>query len=145
MNFISKKFDDLTPSELYEILKARTQVFLLEQNIICQDMDDVDYECLHCFLTEGRSVIGCLRAYYYEGEPDTVKIGRVLTTTHGQGHGKLLFDESLKAIKRVLPCKALVVSAQKQAQGYYEKCGFEVVSGEYLEEGIVHVKMRMLL
>lgn len=139
MNFISKKFDELTVYELYEILKSRSEVFLLEQNIICQDMDGVDCESLHCFLWQDGRVIACLRAYY--SGKDTVKIGRVLTLTHGQGHGRLLMIEALKAIREKMPCKNIVVSAQTQALGYYERCGFKVISDEYLEEGIPHVKM----
>ena len=53
MTFFCKRFDDLSPSEVYEILKARCEVFLLEQRIICQDMDDVDYDALHFFIKEG--------------------------------------------------------------------------------------------
>ncbi len=139
MNFIAKKFDELTVYELYEILKSRSQVFLLEQNIICQDMDGVDCESLHCFLWQDGCVIACLRAYYVN--EDTVKIGRVLTLTHGQGHGRILMNESLRQIKEKMPCKNIIVSSQTQARGYYEKCGFKVISDEYLEEGIPHVKM----
>ncbi len=139
MNFISKKFNELTVYELYEILRSRSEVFLLEQNIICQDMDGVDCESLHCFLWQDGRVIACLRAYY--SGKDTVKIGRVLTLTHGQGHGRLLMTEALKAIREKMPCEKIVVSAQTQALGYYERCGFKVISDEYLEEGIPHVKM----
>ena len=139
MNFIAKKFGELTVYELYEILKSRSQVFLLEQNIICQDMDGVDCESLHCFLWQDGCVIACLRAYYVN--EDTVKIGRVLTLTHGQGHGRILMNESLRQIKEKMPCKNIIVSSQTQARGYYEKCGFKVISNEYLEEGIPHVKM----
>ena len=139
MNFIAKKFGELTVYELYEILKSRSQVFLLEQNIICQDMDGVDCESLHCFLWQESRVIACLRAYYVN--EDTVKIGRVLTLTHGQGHGRILMNESLRQIKEKMPCKNIIVSSQTQARGYYERCGFKVISDEYIEEGIPHVKM----
>ena len=141
MKFISKKFNELTVYELYEILKSRTEVFLLEQNIVCQDMDGVDLDSLHCFLWDEGRVKACLRAYYTDS--DTVKIGRVLTLTHGEGHGKLLMEESLRVIKSEMPCKSIVVSAQTQAQGYYEKCGFKVISNEYIEDGIPHVKMML--
>jgi ElaA protein len=48
MNFVAKEFDELTTKELYEILKARAKVFIVEQGIQCQDMDDVDYRSLKC-------------------------------------------------------------------------------------------------
>ena len=57
MKFISKKFKELTNVELYEILKSRAEIFLLEQNIVCQDMDDRDNESLHCFLLKMKGLL----------------------------------------------------------------------------------------
>ena len=143
MEFISKTFSELSAGELYEILKSRTEVFLLEQNIICQDMDDVDYECLHCFLFDGKRVQACLRAFLSgEGE---VTVGRVVSIEHKKGLGRELMKKSLEEIKKHFNCKKVVVHAQKQAEGYYKKMGFNTVSGEFLEEGIVHVMMEMNL
>ena len=51
MEFFAKTFDELTTKELYEILKSRSQIFTIEQNIHCQDMDDIDYNSLHCYIT----------------------------------------------------------------------------------------------
>ena len=61
MDFIVKKFNELTAGELYEILKARSAVFLLEQNIVCQDMDDVDYDSYHFFICDDKKVMAYLR------------------------------------------------------------------------------------
>ena len=142
MTFVSKRFDELTLVELYEILRARCEIFAVEQQIICQDMDGVDYNSLHCFLKDGDKIVAYLRAFYMDDEPSTVKIGRVLTLTHGKGDGRRLMEESLKAIKEKLPYKGLCIHAQKYAAGYYEKFGFKAVSGDFMEEGIVHVEMR---
>lgn len=57
MNITAKKFDELTTTELYEILKARAEIFIMEQNINYQDMDDIDYGSLHCFIKDGDTVI----------------------------------------------------------------------------------------
>lgn len=143
MNLIAKNFTELNTSELYEILKARTEVFLLEQNIICQDMDDVDYNSLHCFFLEDRKVIAYLRAYYV-GD-GVVKVGRVLTLTHGIGNGKELMLKSIEAIKDKMPCEKITVNAQKHASGFYEKFGFKVTSDEFLEEGVLHIAMELNL
>lgn len=143
MEFISKTFPQLSAGELYEILKSRTEVFLLEQKIICQDMDDVDYECLHCFLFDGKRVQACLRAFLSgEGE---VTIGRVVSIEHKKGLGRELMKRSIEEVKKHFNCRKIVVHAQKQAEGYYEKMGFSTVSGEFMEEGIVHVMMEMNL
>lgn len=143
MNLIAKNFTELNTSELYEILKARTEVFLLEQKIICQDMDDVDYNSLHCFFTEESKVIAYLRAYYV-GD-GVIKIGRVLTLTHGIGNGKELMFKSIETIKRKMPCEKITVNAQKHAIGFYKKFGFKVTSDEFLEEGVAHVAMELNL
>ena len=86
----AKRFCELTTTELYEIIRARTEIFLLEQGIICQDLDRVDYDSLHCFIEQNGAVVAYLRAFAKKDEPHTVKIGRVLSLTHGIG----LFDFS---------------------------------------------------
>ncbi len=139
MELIAKTFEELNTRELYEILKARSQIFLLEQGIVCQDMDDEDYNSLHCFFTEEGKVTAYLRAFYIDKQ--TVKIGRVLTLKHGNGTGRELMNQSLKAVEEKMNCKKITVNAQKQAMGFYEKLGFKVTSDEFLEERVVHVKM----
>ena len=141
MKLTSKFFNELTAKEVYEIIKSRIEIFVLEQNIICQDLDDVDYDCLHCFFEEDGRVIACLRAFYTDESCETVKIGRVLTLHHGNGLGRKLMQDSLDAIKEKLPCKKLSINAQKYASGFYEKFGFKVTSDDFLEEGVVHVAM----
>ena len=138
MEFVSKKFNELTLSELYEILKARCEVFLMEQRIVCQDMDDVDYDSLHCFLEENGKVLAYLRAYRTE---EGIKLGRVLSITHGIGLGARLMREAMPEIRKRFGCPRLVLHAQKHAQGFYEKLGFAVTSPDFLEEGIPHVAM----
>lgn len=141
MNFISKKFKELTTVELYEILKSRTEIFLLEQRIICQDLDDKDYESLHCFFVDGERVIAYLRAFC-SGE-GVVTIGRVLTLEHKKGLGSELMKKSIEEIKKQFDCKKVIVHAQKQAVGFYEKVGFYTISREFLEEGVPHLTMEM--
>lgn len=143
MDLITKYFKDLSATEIYEILKSRSEIFMLEQKIHCQDMDDMDYESLHCFFVEGNRVSAYLRAFITE--ENTVKIGRVLTLSHGKGIGKELLEKSLVAIKEQLSCNKVIVSAQEQAIGFYKKIGFTVVSDIFLEEGIPHAKMELEL
>ncbi len=141
MNFISKKFNELTTVELYEILKSRTEIFLLEQKIICQDMDDKDYESLHCFFYDGKRIISYLRAFC--SEKSIVTIGRVLTLEHKKGLGSELMKKSIEEIKKQFACQKIAVHAQTQAVGFYEKMGFCTISDEFLEEGIPHITMEM--
>ena len=143
MNITVKTFDELTTTELYEILKARAEIFIMEQNINYQDMDDTDYKSLHCFIQEGNKGIAYLRAFYKSEDESVVKIGRVLTLEHGKGSGRVLLEESIKAIKEKMQCNMIYIEAQKHAIGFYEKFGFVVTSGEFMEEGIVHVAMEL--
>ena len=138
MQFNSKTFAELTVNELYEILKARETIFLLEQNIVCQDIDDKDKESLHCFLSDGERIVAYLRAYECD---EGIAIGRVLTLEHKKGLGKELMLGSMAIIKEHFNCSKIYAHAQKQAEGFYKKLGFETVSDEYLEEGVVHITM----
>lgn len=141
MDFIVKSFSELSLVELYEIIKSRSQIFLLEQNIICQDLDDVDYSSIHCFFFDGKRVTAYLRAFCLE--KDVVTIGRVLTLEHGKGLGSELMEKSIEEIKKRFECKKISIHAQKQAVAFYEKIGFHISSDEFLEEGVIHVTMEM--
>ncbi|MCM1308561.1 MAG: GNAT family N-acetyltransferase [Butyrivibrio sp.] len=143
--FASKKFNELTAPELYEILKARAEIFVVEQKINYRDMDDVDYRSLHCFFREKERVGAYLRAYYRDGGSDTVQIGRVLTLKHGEGLGRRLMENSINVIKSKMPCSRICMDAQKHAVGFYEKFGFRPASDEFLEEGIIHIAMELEL
>lgn len=143
MAFKAKKFDELSLNELYEILKSRTEIFLLEQSIVCQDMDDVDYNSLHCFMWQNGRVIAYLRAFCEKENSKIVTVGRVLTLNHGEGIGTMLMQKSMEEIKKQFDCNKITLHAQKQASGFYKKLGFYIVSDEFLEEGVVHVSMEM--
>ncbi len=139
MELIAKSFFELSLEELYEIIKSRAEVFLLEQHIICQDLDDLDYQSLHCFFREGNRVTAYLRAFLLE--PEVVTVGRVLTLEHGKGFGRELMLQSMEAISKHFSCQKISLHAQKQAAGFYQKLGFHTVSNEFLEEGVIHITM----
>lgn len=141
VNFISKSFGELSKEELYEILKARAQIFIVEQGMRCQDLDDMDFVAWHFFLEEDGKILAYLRAFYDESL-DAVKIGRVLSITHGQGLGAKLMKFAMGEIKKNKDQK-IYVNSQKQAAGFYEKMGFKAVSDEFLEEGVIHIKMEL--
>ena len=143
VEFIAKTFDELSTSELYEIMKSRAEIFLLEQRIVCQDLDDVDYKSLHCFFIDGNRANGYLRAFLSDEENKTVTVGRVLTLKHRNGMGTELMNKSIEAIKKHFTCEKITVHAQKQAVGFYEKMGFVTTSDEFVEEGVVHVTMEV--
>ncbi len=145
MNLIIKTFQELDTKELYEILKARASIFIMEQNINYQDMDDIDYKSIHFFYMENDKVVAYLRAFYKDDDKEIVQIGRVLTLEHGKGLGKKLIENSLPEIKKRLPSKKIMMDAQTHAISFYEQFGFDVTSEEFLEEGIMHVQMELEL
>lgn len=141
MQFQHKWFHQLTTQELYEILRARESVFLLEQRIVCQDLDRNDYDALHCFLEEDGQLLAYLRAY--RTEEGEIKIGRVLSLTRGVGHGALLMKQAVPAIRSAFSCQEIIVHAQTQALGFYQAMGFTITSPEFMEEGVPHVGMAL--
>ncbi len=143
MEFKAKTFEELSTVELYEIARARTEIFLMEQRIICRDLDGIDYKSLHCFLCEGEKIVAYLRAFKKDMCDDTAIIGRVLSLTHGIGLGRMLMEKSIPEIKKHFSPKRITLHSQKHASRFYEKLGFSVCSDEFLEEGIVHVEMLM--
>ena len=138
----AKTFGELTTDELYEILKLRSQVFMIEQGINCLDMDDVDKVATHFYLLENGEMVAYMRAF--DKGDGVAKIGRVLTTKRGQGLGKRLVEFAIEHLKKDGFSKVFV-SSQKHAQGFYEKLGFVATSDDYLEEGVLHVAMEQPL
>lgn len=144
--FEVRAFDELTTRELYEIMRARADVFVGEEKILYPDADGLDYESVHVFSWDGRGRVSAyLRMFPKEDEPGVVQIGRVLTRVHGQGLGRQLLLAGLDAAKLRLGAREVYVESQKHAQGFYLKAGFETVSDDFLEAGIPHVQMRKKL
>ena len=142
MNFVAKSFEELSKEELYGILKARCEIFIVERGMRCQDMDEMDFVARHFYLEENGKILAYLRAFYDESK-GAVKIGRVLTITHGLGLGAKLMRFAIEDIKKNMEVSKIYVDAQKHAVGFYEKMGFKTVSGEFLEEGVLHVRMEL--
>ena len=143
MELVSKSFDDLTTRELYEILKARSAIFVVEQNCVYQDIDGLDPESLHVFFEDDGRITAYLRAFIKE--PGVVQMGRVLTVDRGIGLGGKLLEAGIEEIRaRFHPAK-IYIEAQSYAFGFYAREGFRVTSEEFLEDGIPHVKMEKVM
>ncbi len=143
MSFIAKNFNELSLTELYEILKARSQIFILEQSMHCQDIDGIDPKARHFFIEENGKVMAYLRAFYTDDSKTVVKIGRVLSITHGIGLGADIMHKAMADIKKNMKCQKICLNSQKNAIGFYEKLGFKTISSEFLEEGVIHVRMQL--
>lgn len=135
-----KSFDELTAKELYEILRVRFEVFVMEQECVYLDPDGVDEYSLHVFeQNETGKVTAYLRLI--PSENGTVKIGRVLTTERGTGNGKRLLEVAMQVAREQMGARHLTMEAQSHAIGFYEKLGFHAVGEEFLDAGIPHQNM----
>ena len=146
MKRILKHFEELTLKELYELLRLRSEIFVVEQDCPYQDLDGLDYEGLHLFYEEeDGTVIACLRIFQHpDDDADTVRIGRVVTKEHGKGLGALLLHEGVMTAETYYCPHRILLEAQEYAKGFYEKEGFTVVSDMFLEDGIPHVRMEKI-
>ncbi|MBQ2279140.1 MAG: GNAT family N-acetyltransferase [Clostridia bacterium] len=145
MKLTAKFFDELTASELYEILKARAAIFVVEQNCVYQDIDGVDIRSLHVFYESDGAVEAYLRLFPKPGEEGTVQMGRVLTVYHGRGLGGILLKDGIRLARDRMNAKKIFLEAQCYAVGYYAREGFRICSEEFLEDGIPHVAMELTL
>lgn len=144
-NFTCLPFKSLSNEQLYEILAARLEVFVVEQNCPYQDCDGKDLQSWHLM---GRDEKGTLVSYTrllppgvaYEGY---ASIGRVLTrdSVRGTGAGKILLEKSIEMCGQLFGDHAVKIGAQSYLLKFYEGFGFQSTGEEYLEDGIPHTKM----
>ncbi len=141
---IRKHFNDLTVDELYEILKTRQEIFIIEQDCPYNDIDDLDRDAVHVFIRDGKGrVTACLRVFMRDKDQGIAQIGRVVTLEHGKGQGGAILKEGVKVASEYFCAKKIYLEAQEYAIGYYKKEGFKVVSDPFPEDGIPHVKMEL--
>lgn len=141
MTVTVKHFKALTTRELYEIIKARFNVFYIEQRCFYPDLDDIDYYSHHFFIMDQSKVVAYGRLFP-EDETGVWHIGRVLTVRRGEGMGRVLMQKIIDEAWR-LGATLLRMDAQEHAIGFYEKLHFTVCSDVFIEAGIPHVRMEM--
>lgn len=134
-----KEFDELSAADLYEIMKARFRVFVMEQHCWYLDMDDIDYSCAHIYICEGTEVIAYARLFAEE-EEGVWHIGRVMSVPRGEGLGRMIMEKTMEEACR-RGATTIRLDSQTYATGFYERLGFKVCSEEFEEAGIMHVRM----
>ncbi len=145
MNLNVKMFDELTTEELYEILKLRSQVFVVEQKCNYLDMDDADKGACHVFYTDDDGIQAYLRVLDKGVGSEHVRIGRVISVKRRCGIGTSLVKEGIKAAVEKFGADTVFVEAQCYVKDMYAKLGFVQTSEEFLDVGIPHVKMELKL
>lgn len=141
MQAVVKKFCELTAEELYEILRVRAEVFVVEQNCAYQDLDGVDLDAYHVFLKDEGKIVAYLRVVDKGKRLDEVSIGRVISLRRRQGVGGKLMRLGLRVAKEKFGADIVKVGAQVYAKPFYESVGFTQISDEYMEDGIPHIYM----
>ena len=136
-----KRFQELTVDELYELLRVRSEIFVVEQDCVYQDMDGDDQASIHLWLTLGEKVVAVCRVCPAGTHMEEVSIGRVVTTERGKGYGKRIMEEGIKAAKECFRAKRIDIEAQEYARGFYEQVGFRQSSASFILDGIPHIRM----
>lgn len=142
---IFKNFDELTNRELYEVLRLRQEVFVLEQTCLYPDIDNADQECIHALAYDGDAITGYLRILPPGIVFDTIAVGRVLVSMNARKNGiaRQMVSETISYIKDVLHEEHIKLSAQQYLIKFYESLGFRIISDGYLEDGIPHIDMEL--
>lgn len=140
-----KLFSELTTDELYELLRIRSEVFVVEQNCVYQDMDMDDQASIHLWLTDQDRVVALCRVCPAGTHMKEVSIGRVITTERGKGYGKRIMLAGIEAAKEHFGATTIEIEAQEYAKGFYEQVGFRQSSDPFILDGIPHIKMTLTL
>ena len=138
MEIFVKSFEELNTCELYEILRLRVDVFVVEQACPYPEIDGVDKSSFHIFGKDNGEIAAYARIYK---EKDEIHLGRVITKNRGQGHGNLIINEAIKAAYENYGSEKIHIEAQTYAKDFYAKTGFEERSQSFMIDGISHIKM----
>ena len=140
MEWVLKKFDQLSLDELYDIIKLRVEVFVVEQDCVYQDLDDKDQVSYHLFLKDNDEIIAVLRILPENVSYDEMAIGRVIVKKSQRGNGisRVMMKKAIDFIVNDLGKSKIRLSGQAYLTDFYISLGFRKVSDEYLEDGIIH-------
>ena len=140
---ITKTFSELDTEDLYQISRLRSEVFVVEQDCVYQDIDNKDQNAIHLYYKENDQIVAYTRIFkagdYYENPC----IGRVLVSKKNRGNdlGKKIMIDSMEYIKQNIKGEKIELSAQKYLDKFYKDLGFYKIGEDYLEDGIPHQRM----
>ncbi|MBQ7191846.1 MAG: GNAT family N-acetyltransferase [Paludibacteraceae bacterium] len=148
-----KRFAELTAQEVYKILQARFEVFVMEQHCFYLDPDDIDYEALHLCLWDGEHLVAYARLFPdrlapafvpLSADPNAWHCGRLLTRERRQGLGKKMVEALIQTAQQ--HCATILrMEAQCYIMPLYEQYGFVAVSEPFDDAGVQHVEMEKRL
>jgi len=148
--WLTKDFSALSLNQLYDVLKLRVDVFVVEQTCFYPDLDgdkgllDRHPQTLHLLGYQAEQLVAYLRILPKgQNYLNNISIGRVVTApqARGCGLGNELMTQGLALCQQEFPNESIKISAQQHLKGYYQKHGFTQVSDMYLEDDIPHIAM----
>jgi ElaA protein len=146
IQWLLKKFEELTPYQLYAILQLRNEVFVVEQNCVFQDADDKDQDSFHLMGFLNNKLVAYTRLVPSGISYEQPSIGRVVTSPSVRkiGAGKELMHQSINAVYNLFGEQPIKIGAQLYLKKFYESFGFKQISDVYDEDGIDHIYMLKL-
>lgn len=143
IQWLLKKFEELTPYQVYAILQLRSEVFVVEQNCVFLDADDKDQDSYHLMGFDNKKLIAYTRLVPPGKVYEQASIGRVVTSAlvRRSGAGKELMKQSIDSIYNLFGVQSIKIGAQLYLKQFYGSFGFKQVSDVYLEDGIEHIYM----
>jgi len=143
MNWEIKAFAELSSIQLYDILKLRNEVFIVEQNCPYQDIDGKDLKALHLMGSEAGQLAAYCRLLPAGVSYPEASIGRVISSPRyrAKGLGQALMHHAIEAMEAQFGKAPIHIGAQYYLKRFYESFGFIQTSDIYLEDGIEHIEM----
>ena len=140
---ISKQFEEMSNHEIYEVLRLRAEVFVVEQKCVYQDLDRLDECSVHLMGLLANELVSYLRITPPGTRFKEASFGRVVTAKafREKGYSSKLLSNGFQLVDSLYQSKSVRISAQVYLEGYYGSFGFKRVSDVYLEDGIEHVEM----
>ena len=143
ITWLCKSFNELSPNELYAILKLRSEVFVVEQNCVFLDADDKDQFSYHIMAWQNNLLVGYTRLVPAGVAYTEPSIGRVVISSivRNTGLGRSLMQFSIRTLYDLWGKTTITIGAQLYLRKFYESLGFQQKSYIYIEDGIEHIKM----
>ncbi len=143
LNTTTKNFKELSTQELYEVLQLRSEVFVVEQDCVYQDLDGKDQKALHILGYTNDKLVAYTRIFKPGDYFKEASIGRVVVRAHERKfkYGYSIMNASIEAIKNYYNQATIRISAQTYLKTFYNNLDFHEIGEEYLEDGIPHINM----
>lgn len=139
-----KRFEALSVAELYKLLQLRSEVFVVEQNCVYQDIDGKDEKALHLIGEDNGEILAYARLFKPKDYFEEASIGRVVVKeiSRSKKLGHILMREAIQLVEKHFQTTEITISAQLYLKHFYESHGFVPISETYLEDNIPHIRMK---